>query len=377
MRWPWTKKQNAIIDEAPGGFFSRFGLVLALGGILVLAALSVVTLLMLKKSPPPAAPAAPVETSVSGSVILPPQPPASSSADQTAEAAPEEQPAPPSADEGKTDIVWPPVDQPASAEPLAPAGPETTPDVTASSGPIGELAHPVIPELVQPQPAPQTETQPETGSNATAQPEAEPFAPSSSTEKPAAAAAPAGTLPEPRWKTVDEQWDKVKVSPEEPPFEDLTVPGADWKQINVGQAEKVQGEQLDKAVETAPAMKTDAKADKTPKPQTKPPVKPTVAAAGKPSAKAPAKPAASGLKIAVFNESGQPGQAEIYRDVLKAMGYKVVAVGDRVPQPGPTTLLYSQGRQKEAMALLGRIPGQKNASPNPGKSEYDVVILVR
>ena len=210
-------------------------------------------------------------------------------------------------------------------------------------------------------------------------------------------------VPKPRWQTVDENWDKVKLADMGPDTMDASN-GA-WKQIDVGETDQVAagetgGQDIPKAPlmktgpdqaapDTATATATAAAATKTGKtPQTK-------TASGKAVKTSPTKTASKssttktsgtgrtaaaprpGVTLSIINETGQPGQGEVYRDVLQAMGYRVQTVVNRPPQSGPTTIIYGAGLKDKAQALARRIPGQRTLVPQTTPSSPDILVVIR
>ncbi|MEW6267360.1 MAG: LytR C-terminal domain-containing protein [Thermodesulfobacteriota bacterium] len=213
------------------------------------------------------------------------------------------------------------------------------------------------------------------------------------------------SVPKPQWQTLDQNWDKVTAGGA-PGVENLGSGGAAWRQMDIGQTQASKPETkvpTPAAASSAPGAPKSATApgtpptsastrDKTAKSaapiQTPPAAKPQAGIVSTPPAakarptwtrvrSSPAKPAAPGERLVIINESGRPGLAEVYRDVLKAMGYQVVRTEERVPQPGPTTVLYGPGQEDKARTLLSRLPGQRTMTPSTQDSAREMFILVR
>jgi hypothetical protein len=214
-------------------------------------------------------------------------------------------------------------------------------------------------------------------------------------------------VPKPRWQTVDENWDKTKLADMGP--DTMDTGNAPWKQIDVGEKDQTAAtETVGQDIPQAPLMTsgpdqatpsqaakaaTKSAATKTPA-QTgkKTPVKSTAKTtdktrpgraatqtsqtrtAGTGAASAPARP---GVTLSIINETGRPGQGNVYRDVLQAMGYKVQNVVDRPPQSGPTTILYNSGLKDKAQALAHRLPGQRTLAPQTSPASSDIIVMIR
>jgi len=67
------------------------------------------------------------------------------------------------------------------------------------------------------------------------------------------------------------------------------------------------------------------------------------------SAAAPAPRPAPGAELTIINETGRPGQAEVYRDVLQAMGYRV------------RKEIREMGRSTQGVTLMNVEEGEKLA----------------
>jgi len=180
---------------------------------------------------------------------------------------------------------------------------------------------------------------------------------------------PSTEVPKPLWQTLDQEWDQIKVG-QAAGLEDLPIREAPWKQLNVGQTEKVRPK---KPAEPASSqLPKEKQTEKTPPAQ-------TAAKVGSPKTppKPKPQPTPPALRLALINESGRPDQSAVYREVLQAMGYAVVQVEERVPQPGPTQVLYGDGFKDKALALVRRLPGPRTLAPITWKSDYDIIILIR
>ncbi|MEW5724247.1 MAG: LytR C-terminal domain-containing protein, partial [Thermodesulfobacteriota bacterium] len=274
--------------------------------------------------------------------------------------------------------VEPPEEQPAAetagpAEPVEPA--EEQPTVEAAGPaepPPAEAAAPPPEPPAAPEPAPFPAPGPETGeSGVTVAGDIE--------------------VPQPRWQTVDQSWDQVKVV-DSPQVAALTGEGASFKEMDVGASETgrpegttplpPQGAPGPTAEQGAAAPGAEMKKP-GPVPATGP--KPVAAyrkyrkhRVTRPAGTAPAERPGRGLELAIINESGDPEQGQAYRQVLEAMGYKVSRMEDRGPTPGGgTTILYNSGRQTQAQALAQRLPGRRQVAPLETASPQDLVIVVR
>ncbi|MBW1710430.1 MAG: LytR C-terminal domain-containing protein, partial [Deltaproteobacteria bacterium] len=165
-------------------------------------------------------------------------------------------------------------------------------------------------------------------------------------------------LPPPKWQEMDKNWDKVKPV-EAPKLDSSNLKGAGWKQLNLGQTERVR---MGAEAETPSVAAVRAKTIKKPQ---KPAVKKTRIASSKKPVKPVARKAVSkpkpktGPTLAIFNESGKAGMGQVYRDVLKEMGYPVTLVKDKPRKAGITTIYYKPGAKTRAYRLNDRIPEQK------------------
>ena len=414
--------RNKPKDPLKKGLFPiRLGLPLALAVLVGLAALSVVTLIFLKHDtrpePKPAATAAPANR-LTQKIEAPKPAPAPNvpvKAPSAKETAPE--PASPAVE---TPMAAAPSDDPAASE-TKPA--ETPAHSTLAAAPSPEASPPAASHQAAATPKTVTEPAktPEVGAGSHAAPAATPK-PESPGEKPAAPGSI--DVPKPVWQTVDQNWDKIAVSGPADPGGGET---AKWKELEIGQTEK-SGQKTGEtaktesatsakpiaakdaapgketppakeaaptkeaaAVKPAPAKETHAvkeapkKADPPAKTPSQEPVK---AAKAAPERKQPerslAEPAtrksgsaARDLDLVIVNESGEPGQAEVYRDVLKAMGYPVRTVSEGEQKTGQTTIIYRPGMEAKARSLAERIPGSSNIAPAEDNAPFDIVILVR
>jgi len=313
MAEPQPKPSGPQRKGKKGSSLSRVGLQVVLIIILTMAALSLIALGMLKGSIKPTGLAPAVKTRVTG-------------------------------------VVQPPQDLPPKESSPSASAEETTP--TPEPSPAGEK---------------------DSGLTADVSTQTEKAPPASAPEKTAAKESeeekPAAAVPKPLWQTLDQEWDQVKVG-QAADVEDLPSRDAPWKQLNVGQTEKVR-----------PERPPEPAASPTPKekPAEKAPAAQTAAAAKSPQTPPKPKPKASPptLRLALINESGRPDQSAVYREVLQAMGYAVAKVEERVPQPGPTQVLYGDGFKDKALTLVRRLPGPRTLAPITWKSDYDIIISIR
>lgn len=363
MRLPWTRKPKEDMDTEADSGKPGLGPKIVLGAILGLATLSIGILTFLKMTSGPPEPPVSVPNKVSAVVRLPqdqaaPDQPA---ATPTAPAAPAGSAAPPPEPPAEpvqtTEDRESPPSQPPEGGPLEPA-----------PGPITAGFQPIIPELGQ-------AFSPEATNSDQAGPSSPPAPPAPKKSSPPPVG-PVADLPQPRWKVVDEQWDRVNAV-ESPETDDaLDDSGAHWKQINVGQVEKIYAPE-----EAKPATAAKPVASPTPvKPTAKPRPQTTKPSSGQPaktaSAPTPARKPGEPI-LAVINESGRPDQGRVYRDVLTAMGYRVDKVEDRPQQAGSTMILYGANFKDKALTLAERLPGRRTLAPQTGKSAHDIVIVVR
>ena len=367
--------------EASGSLISRLGLQIALIAILGLVALSFITLGIIKRTAGPSGPQEPVQTKISRSVESLPVPPRTA----PAQAAPSRR-GPEAAEPNVTPLVQvegrvvPKVDDagpdPESSVRIAktddspsslpagspgeatgkPAGPEAAPEespaMTASAAPTAKGSGSEAPDAGKAKPA--------------FPPPPPERAEDQLTGQAGDAAGAGGKIPRPVWQTLDQQWDKVKLA-ETPSADNLESSGAAWKDMNVGEKDRIQQPSPLTTEATAPLLTSRSdQAKSAPKP-----VKPAP-----PRKKEPSRTSQQ-PRLAVINETGRPGQAEVYRDVLTAMGYRVSRLDDRPAQTGPTTILYATGLRRQALKLAEHIPGRRTLAPQTSKSDYDMIILIR
>ncbi|MBW2061825.1 MAG: LytR C-terminal domain-containing protein [Deltaproteobacteria bacterium] len=188
-------------------------------------------------------------------------------------------------------------------------------------------------------------------------------------------------LPPPKWQTLDKNWDKVK--PVKPPQLDKSnLAGAGWKQLELGQAEKVQigpaGKTPSVATVRTRTLKKPQPPKKTPA-KTSPQKKPSPPKISKPK---PVKVASkvkkrTGLNLAIINESGKSGMGQVFRDVLEAMGYPVTLVKDKPQKAGVTIIYYKPTAEARARRLGDRIPELKKLAPITWSSQFDIVVIIR
>ncbi len=367
------KRSGQDSEKEAGGFWSRFGIQLALIAILSAAALSFFTLGMLNRNKGPELPKKQVQTAVSQLVQAPP--PEAETATAPPAAAPPAQPAPPAA---QPPTVVAAATEPETTQPRTDSGstkPVATDQPTAGQTQLKTAA----------QPAPQASEQPAPTPVATKQLTKQPTFPPPEA-KPEPKKEPE-LVPKPLWQTVDQQWDTVKIDGSAP--DNLDAVGAAWKQIDVGQTDQVRENAVPAPVAKA-AEKVDTPASKPGQTQVRPkaePKKTKPKTKVKSRAKKRYKPRTArkkstrnnrrGVRLTIINESGKRGQAEVYRDVLRAMGYSVIHLEDRPRKPGPTTILYGAGLKSTAQSLSKRIPGKRTLAPLGMKSSRDIVIVVR
>lgn len=381
---------------------SQYGLPLALSAILAFSGLSFIALGMLKRSEPEPPPPD-VENKVTAQVtppaeekkpaFPPPPKPIASDPQGTLSAFNINQPQSPADSAAPTEPTPPSTsDQP----PTAPAGGQNDP-LNQTSGAVQPPGEQTPRQPIDQPPtraaAPQTAAReapatapgqapglqpsqlpPPDQMQAQAQPPAQPDQP------PADNVDQVDGLNKPVWQVYDEKWDQVDTT--DAGRTDAAPAGAAWRQINVGQADEVGQEPAEE-----PAPEPDAeKAEKEPEtdqpktesakpPTTKRPRKKTVRR--QPPRPKPKRPAPSAVRLAVINESGLAGQAQVYANVLSAMGYNVAHTEDRAPQSGPTFILYTKGNKSKAAALYKNIPGDRTMAPLDGPAPHDIVILVR
>ena len=356
--------------KGKGGLFSRFGLQIALIAVFGLAALSFFALGALRQKAEPAKPKPALETKLTKRIgvlpgqklPLPVEPVAAGT--RVPEDSPQEEGARP--------------EKPAP-DPVVKEKPAPGEDVKAE-GPKPE-ATPAPATADAPAPAPVAETgSPGAPDAAPAKP---PFPPPPE-EKPKTVME---MVPRPRWQTVGQDWDKVRAG-------DPVGPGSgdeagDWKQLDVGESEQTRPKAAVLPRPKPRVPETRPGTEPTPRSaQAVPGAKPDRPDLGKkrpagavkrpgtvPRRRMPAKTRTP--RLAVINESGRVGQAEIYRDVLTAMGYAVKTSSDRAARPGKTTIMYGDGFGAEAGSLALRIPGDLKLSPLPARGPHDIVILIR
>ena len=219
-------------------------------------------------------------------------------------------------------------------------------------------------------------------------------------------------LPRPKWQTMDKNWEKVEIETT-PPVEGLKARDSNWRQMDVGQEETAKGEpetplpevakETPTTSEPGTAAATGEKPVETPSGTAiaskthKPVVSKTETSSAKPphTAKASASTSTAGsgghstsgthsgshsggqMQLRIINETGRPGQGQVYRDVLAAMGYRVNKIEDRPAKSGPTTIMYGPGLRNQAVTLAERLPGKRSVTPAQNSSTNEIVIVVR
>ena len=385
--------EETKVEEVKGRSLSlQAGLPVILIAVFALAALSFAALALLREPFTPPVPDIKIQNKISGAVALPPpgviaqavveRPPV---AGETPPPAAPPPPAPPVTTEPAGSFP-PPAAQPAGAGGF-PAPSEQGPPPASASAVVqtapGAAPSETPPATVTVAAATTTTstTAPATATPAATEEKDEPaFPPPPPSEETAPVETSKGSAPEvpkPVWQRVESNWAEVKVD-ESAPAARLDPNSAPWKQIEVGEADMADTEETSTPSLTPPKLTV---------PSMTPAIKPGSTSASKSAGRKPASSAASGqiaaatgqrgLNLAVINESGQPGMAEAYRDVLQAGGYRVSMVEDRVPQPGPTVIQYRPGLKSAALTLARRIPGQRTVAELPAPSGSDIVILVR
>jgi hypothetical protein len=270
-----------------------------------------------------------------------------------------------------------------SAQPPAagtePKTPATAPDITAKTGfpPPGETP-PAGPPTTETPSATAPFPPPETGSEEKMVTE----------------------LPRPKWQTMDKDWEKVEIE-EAPPVEALKARDSNWKQMDVGQEETAKAASetpLPEAIKEPPPATEEAASETGEKPGEQPGStvaskthQPVVKKSTKTSAKSTKstkssqtakRRVSSGSRtgtpsLRIINETGRPGQGQVYRDVLAAMGYRVNKIEDRPARSGPTTIMYSPGLRNQAVNLARRLPGKRSVAPSRESVSNEIVIVVR
>ena len=361
-----AKKEKKKTKNGPG-LLSRFGLPLILISIFSLAALSFFTLGLLSRGNKDLPASEPLKTALTEPIEVPPE---FSRAAQSSDMGgppppPPESTGPSDGTTGANGAPGPPPPGTPENSPVGTAdarGPATPPDLAAGqTGPESSPFPPPPDENAVP-------------ANTTASDSTRP-APAPPSGNDAAQPKTAG-IPKPLWQSMDQNWDNV-------PDANLEDPNASWKQINVGQTDQTETGAVDVPTPPPPVKPASAKAD------TKKAGKPVASA--KPAQSKPtykktrtsrrsirkSTPSSDRVSVVVVNESGRPDQGQAYKEVLQAMGYRVRRVENRVPQPGPTTILYSAGLKTKARNLSQKIPGQKTMAQQPKGSKNEIVILVR
>ena len=192
-------------------------------------------------------------------------------------------------------------------------------------------------------------------------------------------------IPRPIWQTVDNNWDDVQVDRSGNEPEKVATGGA-WKQLEVGETDRgriaVAKDPSKSSAKKTPVETVAQPAVAPPKiikksSRTASPQKAAVSRKKRSVRPVRKKPAAPAINLAIINESGQPEQTENYRFVLKAMGYSVRTLRNRIPQPGPTTILYGRGLKNRARLLAQQIPGHPAVAPSTTLSSNEIVILIR
>lgn len=322
MRLPWAKRQEDNQQDGPDKPTSRFSLQAALIVVLALATLSLVAVGMMKRGSEVELPAIKVKNRLKFTITPPAGPPPS----KTAEAK----------KAGKT-----------------PAAPLVKTFKAGKPSSAGEKPS----KTVEKSSAADKKTALSASSEASAG-----SAPVQAKKKDGLAA----KVPKPLWQMVDQDWDKAEPAS----GENIETPGTGWKQLNIGQTEKTH--QPIEPVKVVAAAQ--AKKNAEPKPRKK--VSTPARVAPKKTRPGP-RPEKVSPRLVIINESGRPANAANLKYVLQAMGYKVTRVEERVPQPGPTTILYGSGLKSKALTLARRIPGRRTLAPLTWESPYDIVILVR
>jgi hypothetical protein len=378
------------LDRQKRGLISRYGLPLALIGLLGLATLSFVTMGALRDEPPASETDIEVPTKLTQVITDLPPTDETGSSEWSEDAAgagdesgtmttgTEAEPSPTvKAEQPVQPVVAPQAEtaveekQPKPAKPAAAAADSKSAVPAPVEAETKEAGPPPPPFPAPGEPAPQGGDAPGSGETRSGM-----------------------TIPKPLWQTVDQNWDKVTVE-EGPSAAAADGEGSDFRQIGVGESvmsrpgdttplpPKAASRTAAETSEKTPADPDAVQTAKTaPKATAKTSSKPRRTTSSRPkrgasSSVAAARPGA-GLELSIVNETGKPGQAEAYRDVLQAMGYKVGRIEDRAASGGDrTTIFYKTGREKQARTLAQRIPGQRRIAPAPPGAQQDIVIVVR
>jgi hypothetical protein len=82
----------------------------------------------------------------------------------------------------------------------------------------------------------------------------------------------------------------------------------------------------------------------------------------------------------IVNETGNPAAAENYRSVLATIGYDVVSIAERpssAPGSRQTVISYEPGREAQARALAGRLPGDKSVTASREPLPAQAIVIIR
>jgi len=155
--------------------------------------------------------------------------------------------------------------------------------------------------------------------------------------------------------------------------DDANKNNAAWQQLDLGESEKIvlnekSGGALNKIAEL--------KSKRVETAAVKPPEKPA-AIKQEPAPKQISPVNAATARLAILNESGQPDLGQVYKEVIEAMGFRVVLVKDQPRKPGPTAIYYKPGAKLVAADLNERIPGEKTMASITWASQFDIVVFVR
>lgn len=170
-------------------------------------------------------------------------------------------------------------------------------------------------------------------------------------------------IPPPKWQETDEKWETVKAG--SGPGDNYDSQKGDWKQINLDQTDKAGsgGKKTPAIARILKKEKTASGKTITAQTRTKKPTRKVIRKSSKPS-------------LAIINASGKADLGQIYKDVLKEMGFPIAKVQNRAKKEGQTTIYYKSGSRNLALRLRDRIPGEKRIATMTWKSNYDVVLMI-
>jgi len=168
-------------------------------------------------------------------------------------------------------------------------------------------------------------------------------------------------IPPPKWQSPEQKKDKIELEASAE-ADSSGKDKATWQQLDLGQSEEVT---VGPKGRDSPNKIAEFRNGKQEKPANK-----TIPEKGESVSKA-------SVKLAILNESGQPGLGRVYEDIIEAAGFKAAVVVDKPKRNDSTAIYYKPGFEKIASQLNDHIPGQQRLGIISWSSRFDIVVFVR